>query len=67
MTLLSEEVHHKFLDMLYSKLSMTKDLEKRWFNTLMNIPMGVTLYSVNSEEVIFHNKFFEPILRSEAC
>jgi hypothetical protein len=61
-TILSEGMHHKFLDLLFDKIAKTKDLETKWYNTLMNMPNAVTLYTVNSKEIVFHNKLYEPIL-----
>lgn len=41
---LNEDVHYKFLNMLFDKINEAKDLEIKWYNTLLNMPNGVTLY-----------------------
>ncbi len=42
--IMSDSMHHRFIEVLFTKIQQTKDLEMKWYNTLMNIPCGVTLY-----------------------
>lgn len=43
-----EGMHYRYLKMLFEKLSEIKNLETKWYNTLLNMPNGVILYSINT-------------------
>jgi hypothetical protein len=52
----------EFQDYIWEKFINSKNLEKRWFETLQNLSNGIFLYDIPTKKIIFKNAMVNKIL-----